>query len=804
MRTSSEKLELPRAPRGSVNTKAWLRRRAATGSVRLLVFLSLLALSHRASAQSELEAALPGQPASSLPLVYEQIAIEVREQTVTYVLEQHFRNHLGQPVEGRYLLRTEEGAHVSGFSYWNGEQEIVGEVFERDAARQLYEDVSGQGRDPGLFEQLAEGTFSFRIFPIAPGETKRVRIRYSNWLPLHGDRALVRIPIGRADTRVRASIYDSRGVIEVSSPTHVLTELERSRDQRVLTAQAVSGDATHLELGYRIAARPLTLHTAVHRDEGHDGYLRLSLATPAEAAGEVAPRDVTLVIDRSGSMSGEPLEGARAAALRVVEGLTERDRINVITFDDRAEALFREPAPLDAATRDKVRRHLRALEARDGTDIAQALTRALAAQTKNERPHQILLMTDGQSDPRAAERAARTGDPDARLFTVGLGSGVDKAVLTLLAEQRRGRFVFIPDPGAIEREVAQLLAHIARPVLTDLALELEGATLTEVYPRKLRDLFVADELLVHARIAAHVNAGKPVKAQLRGKLHGAPFVASAAIDARVQAQPAVGAGWARARVDELLTLQAGDDASPAQLDELVELALAYDFVTPFTSFLAIPAHELDAQRADNLRALREQKRQVKALHADAIALSRSALPPGDPLLSVRAARDAQRVTARFPFGLSLDLHWDEASERWLTRFLVPNDVADGPYRVEIEVAYPDGQLELGQIEYVIDSRLSLDLDARAVAGGLVLHASSDEPLKEVRVLVRAADGNERIVELQRASDSCFDAFVPLAPGAYTLRALASDRARNEQIVELATSVPTTSQTWSSPETRACR
>lgn len=804
MRTSRAKSAVFHRECGSLDTLPWPPGRTLRASVLLAAFLQLLiavATTPRVQAQSALEAALPGEPAAPLPLVYEQLDIEVRDQTVTFVLEQHFRNDHPVPVEGRYLLHTEEGAHVSGFSYWNGEQEIVGEVFEREEARAVYEQVTGLGRDPGLFEQLAEGTFSFRVFPIAPGETKRVRVRYSNWLPLHGDRALVRAPVHGATTRVRARLLDTRRIVALDSPTHTLAIDSQDATTCALTATPKRSDADHLEIAYRIAARPLQLHAAVHRDPGQDGYVRLSLATPGEQPAAQPAREVTLVIDRSGSMAGAPLEAARAAAARVVEQLTERDAINVIAFDDKAEALFRKPQKLEPATRKKALQHIAQIEPRGGTEIARAVSLALSSQNEGGALHQVLLLTDGQSDAQAAERAVRGGDPSARLFTVGLGDGVDKATLALLAEVRRGRFVFIPDSQAIEREVTRLLAQIARPLLTDLTLETEGATLSDVYPRRLRDLFVDDELCVHGRISAdEASEAGVLVAHLHGKLDGEPFIASARIPVGPGSEhQAVGAGWARARTDDLLMLYASGDSNQAQVDEVIELALAYDFVTPFTSFLAIPASELTGETARSLSAMRAEKRRIKQLHADALALSRTAMPPGDPVLSVRAPRSARSVTARFPFGLTLSLGWDALTERWLTRFLVPHEVTDGPYRVEVQIEHADGMRERGWVEYVIDSQIVLTLDARNVPGGVLLRALSDEPLAEVRVLV---DG--RVISLRAASEGCFYAFAPLAPGVHKMRVVGRDRAGNEQTLEREVEVRDAEDTQSLPEEVVCR
>src|SRR5262245_3169174 len=100
-----------------------------------------------------------------MPVVEERLAIVIDGQHATTTLTQVFENNTGAPTEGRYRLRAGMNAHVEGFSYWNGEQRIVGEVFEKQTAREVYENVTSRRRDPGLLEQDGEGQFGFRVFP---------------------------------------------------------------------------------------------------------------------------------------------------------------------------------------------------------------------------------------------------------------------------------------------------------------------------------------------------------------------------------------------------------------------------------------------------------------------------------------------------------------------------------------------------------------------------------------------------------------------------------------------------------------
>jgi Ca-activated chloride channel family protein len=113
--------------------------------------------------------------------------------------------------------------------------------------------------------------------------------------------------------------------------------------------------------------------------------------------------------------------------------------------------------------------------------------------------------------------------------------------------------------------------------------------------------------------------------------------------------------WARARVDALLEKIQREGEDQATVDEIIRLARQYKFVTPYTSFLAVP------------RAL----------------LRPRVIRPGDPVLRVHTDESIISVTALFPFGLVQKLRYLSGENVWQTRFLAPGDMQDGTYTVRL-------------------------------------------------------------------------------------------------------------------------
>jgi Ca-activated chloride channel family protein len=470
------------------------------------------------------------------------------------------------------------------------------------------------------------------------------------------------------------------------------------------------------------------------------------------------------------------MEQACAAAELVVRRLRREDRVNVIAFDHAADALFAKPRPVESA-REAAVQFIHRIRAGGGTNIALALETALRAQHSGPAPRIVLFLTDGQSDSESALRVARADAGDARVFTLGLGPGVEKPLLSRLARSRRGWFTYIESPEAIEQRVGRLFDRIESPALIGVSVEARGATLTRTYPRTLPDLSAGDDLLLAGRVMG--AAGAKLELVVHGTLGGRQVAYPVSVSLpETASHPWVARSWARSRIDDLLEEMALTRDPPPELrDEVIELGIAYDLVTPYTSFLAVPESELDGDQSRSLREMRAHRAKVLAANSDAAALSRRSMPPGDPILTVTAPRDAVQVTAYFPFGLVKDLRWDERLERWAVRFLVPVEVPDGEYEARVVIVKRDGTMELAKASYVIDSQPPI-FDVDLVGSHIRVHVN--EPARKVTVAL-AADPRKRAELLGDGRE-----FQGELPGPGTVRVVVADMARNETIREVET------------------
>lgn len=734
---------------------------------------------------------------ASLPLFAEELKIEIDQGHATTEFLHTFQNETKDNLEGRYQISLGTIATATGFSYWNGKQRIVGEIFEKSVAEFVYQSVTGTGRDPGLLEQTGEGTFAFRVAPILPGEKKRVQVQTAEWLRQTEDQVEYRAPLGKSGKGATILLKDSRKIQKVWSPTHHLT-IETKGNERHIRVGEPAGKPDALVLRYRINEAPFALSTAVHRSKGHDAYAVVSISTPKGLTKQKSPRDITLVVDRSGSMTGTPLEAARRATEGVISRLDASDYVNVVQFDDGVDALFPEPKRV-ADVRDAAKTYVSSITAGGGTDIALALKEALSRQKPSGRSQIVLFLTDGQSDSQSALSEAKKAPSGVRLYTVGIGSGVDRALLSRLARDNRGRFTYVADEKNLERDVEHLFSRIEAPTLSDIKIELDGATMQRVYPRSAPDLFGKDQLTFAMRMkpAASNNTARLI---VTAKRDGKKQVFEKKVSLSPVNRPWVGRLWGQSRVDDLLEQISLNGETPELQKETIELALAYSLVTRYTSFLAIPESEITGQMAETMANERARRAEILKKHKDAAALSRSLMPPGDPVITVRAPQNAQGVTAVFPFGLTLDLSYDPKLEAWQGRFLVPNDVPDGPYDVQVFITDRDGTVTLTTTTYEIDSigpafEVGFTIEPR----GVRIAVSADEALRETRVILLGAPGFSLRVDgkdcgpdgcqLKQSTDTNYDGKLELPAGTYKLRIIATDKARNETVRVVEVVVP---------------
>src|SRR5437899_4873695 len=340
-----------------------------------------------------------------------QVSVTGRIARVT--VEEWFRNNGPVMDEGMYHFPLPGEAVFSSYSLWQGDQELRGEAMDARQARWIYEAIVRQKRDPALIELAGQGLIRARVFPIAPGETRKITLKYTQLLDRAGDawrfRYLGDRNRGSAPRSFRMEVDSAARFGDPYSPTHQVQVTRRdNRLELTLADGAAAGD---FELLLPLARGLIGLSLLPHHPVGEDGYFMLLLAPGAAADAGALRRDLVAVIDVSGSMSGEKIQQAKSALIQLLASMREGDRFRLVAFSGGVRRYAEGWTNFTTETRRDAEGWIRSLDAEGGTNIAGALAEAFAESPAEQSLGVVVFLTDGQAstgetDPeRIAERA---------------------------------------------------------------------------------------------------------------------------------------------------------------------------------------------------------------------------------------------------------------------------------------------------------------------------------------------------------------------------------------------------------------
>src|ERR1700716_3929457 len=496
----------------------------------------------------------------------------------------------------------------------NGEM-VSGETMNANQARRIYEEIVRRQRDPALLEWMGYGLLRARIFPIAPGEQKKVVVRFQTVAEREGDalrvdyfrgmrntqRELGQQPEGR--TSFVLTYPDEPMYGRAYSPTHSLYEggyvRDREDSQDRSFVSNVRGSMRRVEV--RDAAGEVTILIPIRRSTSAaisllanapgngDGFALITLSPPSVRPRPV-PRDLTFVIDVSGSMSGQKIEQARAAGKQILNTLSPMDRFRLIDFSSDVRT-FRDG--YSTATPENVRaaeRYLDQLEAQGSTNISGALDGALSTSFQGGRLPIILFLTDGQ--PTVGERDASVIASNVakqrgsrRLFTFGVGADLNVSLIEQLAIEGRGTASFVRPEESVERAVGIVASRLTSPLVTDVRVHAEGVRLLKMHPSGPVDIFAGEDLVMLARYDGSGNA----VLRFDGQTTSGPvsWTTRVYFPERSRENPFVARLWATQRVGYLSAEKRKHGGSQEINDEIRDLGERFGIPTEFSSYLVV-------------------------------------------------------------------------------------------------------------------------------------------------------------------------------------------------------------------------
>lgn len=560
----------------------------------------------------------PPHPPQPITLAVSEYAVQVFvEQQIAHVeVRQVFKNDTGRELEGIFLFPLPDDAQVSEFTLVADGRRLEGEILDKDRARDIYESIVRQHKDPALLEYVDNRLFRARIYPIPPHRERVLEFSYDQILT--ADHGLVELyfPLRHEITEVFLDRFDFSVEIKsdlplrtVYSPTYDVA-IDRMNDYRAairLVDPRIKLDLDFI-LYFSASTDEMDMTLLTHRQPGEDGYF-IAMITPEEAEDTFyLPKDFIFVLDNSGSMKGEKIEQAREALIYCLSNLDRRDRFNIIAFEAEVDVFYPRlvQASDDYVTEAKEFAH--AIRARGGTNINGALRAALDLVSTDERPAQIVFLTDGlptvgeQDSGEILASVRHLNRYDARIFPFGVGYDVNTHLLDLLAEQNHGAADYVRPGEDIEVKVSNLYEKISRPVLSNVTLDF-GQRVYDLYPPHIPDLFAGSQLIVLGRYTG--SGWKAVRLSGVAEDDTRSWTYEAEFPARNWANEFIPRLWASRKIGFLMDEIRLHGENSELIDEIVRLSEEFGIITPYTSFLV--EEERTLSRWDDDRSIIQQQ-----------------------------------------------------------------------------------------------------------------------------------------------------------------------------------------------------
>ncbi|MHC4818854.1 MAG: VWA domain-containing protein, partial [Planctomycetota bacterium] len=493
-------------------------------------------------------------------------------------------------------------------------------------------------------------------FPIEPRQDLTIRLVFQQILPENAGTLELRYPLARthldaADAprvSIAVEIESTVDLRTVYCPSHAV---EAVRDGKRKARIAWEGDCTAQDKDFLLyigrSKDSVAFSLLSNRQAGEKGTFLAVLSPVAEAKPEeILPKDVVYVLDVSGSMRGPKLEQAKAALRFGIRGLREKDRFNIVAFSTEARSFRRGLVDVDPEVKDAAVAWVDSLEAGGGTALDEALQVTLRRMRTGERLPIVALLTDGLPtvglrDPlRIVKRVQEINRAQARIYVFGVGFDQNVAFLDRIARTTRAAREYITDgQDDLELVVSRFFKRIEQPVLSDIELNL-GEGVSEVYPRKLPDLFAGDQLVVMGRYDQPGPRTVWLTGRLQGKRMAYSYQGVLAERKEIRPLPRL---WAERKVEFLLEQLDLHGPNRELVDEVVHLGKKHTIVTRYTSGLVVEDGELAEPRLTASRGIGRSAR------------GRRAEPDARPVVTDEVS-DHNEVSTDSQFE---EVHWEE-------------------------------------------------------------------------------------------------------------------------------------------------
>ncbi len=561
-----------------------------------------------------------GNP-SDLPLEHTEAYISVEGTIQLVTVRQVYGNPFSDPIEAVYVFPLPDDGAVYSMDMQIGDRMIEGQIRERQEAVRIYQEAISEGRTAALLEQERPNIFTQTVGNILPGDDIVIEIKYAapvaynsgSWQVVYpmvvgprfipagvDDAARITpdiVPEGTRsgyDIELAMSVNPGFPVREFESENHAVStsidadgmlSVELSRENEIPNRDFV--------FTYRTASDGINTGLISHRGE-LGGHFMLMLEPDAVVdPGDIAPKELFFVVDNSGSMSGQPMEVAKETVRQFVAGMNPGDSFQIMRFSETASSMSR--TPLENTPRNIQRgiEYINGMSGMGGTMMIEGVRACVGYPEDPERMRYIIFLTDGYigNETEILSELRTTLGENMRLFSIGVGSSVNRYLIEGLAEEGRGYPVYVGLGQDPKTAVQDIYNKINNPYLVNIEIDWGSLDVTDVYPREVRDLYDGEPLVVTGR---YDRPGSD-RITITGTIGGRPWRQT--MDVNLVARGGTEAAdrlWARSSIHHLnrLILEAPYSGKPADglVERIIGTSLDYSVLSEHTAFVAVDTY----------------------------------------------------------------------------------------------------------------------------------------------------------------------------------------------------------------------
>jgi Ca-activated chloride channel family protein len=560
-----------------------------------------------------------------LPLKHTDVKGRLDGYIATVDVTQQFHNPYDSKIEAVYVFPLPHDSAVNEFLMIIGERRIRGIIRERAEAEHLYQHARRQGYVASLMTQERPNIFTQSVANIEPGKQIDVKISYYHTLPyvdgwyefvfpmVVGPRynppgtakGIGSVPRGARgasgqnseieylnpdersghDIALKVEVNTGVDIEELVCRTHVITRQVESPARSVVSLGPNDRIPNRdFVLRYRVAGDRIKSNLVAYKDE-RGGYFNLVLYPPKDLNSlRRKSMEMVFVLDCSGSMYGRPLQQAKTAIRRALHQLEPDDTFQIIRFSNKASQMG--PLPVEASARNIERgvAYVESLKSEGGTEMISGIKAALEFPHDPDRLRFVCFLTDGYIGNEAEILAAvqeRLGA--SRIFSFGVGPAINRYLLEHMAKLGRGAVAYLGPNDSASDVMDSFFNRISHPAMTDLQIDW-GAEVSEVFPRRLPDLFVGRPVVLTGRFAG--KAPGPVR--LSGELGNQRQELRVAASSDRSNAPGIPSIWARLKIADLEDRSLLDSSSDIP-ERVRQLALDYGLLSTYTAYVAVDA-----------------------------------------------------------------------------------------------------------------------------------------------------------------------------------------------------------------------